>query len=231
MHNVDQIEIDKFSSSAAHWWDLEGEFKTLHQINPIRLDYINSRTPLAHQNVIDIGCGGGILTESMAALGAHVTGIDMSKAALDVAKLHQLESGLKIDYFLSTAEEMAVKKEQAFDIVTCMEMLEHVPDPLSVIQACAMLVKPGGHVYFSTINRNMKAYLFAIVGAEYVLNLLPKQTHDYAKLIRPSELAEWARKSGLSLQHLSGISYNVFNKKFSISEDISVNYMGEFVRI
>lgn len=230
MHNVDQIEIDKFSSSAAHWWDLEGEFKTLHQINPLRLNYINSRTPLAKQKVIDIGCGGGILTESMVALGAQVTGIDMSKAALDVAKLHQLESGLKIDYYLCTAEEMASKMEQQFDIVTCMEMLEHVPDPLSVIKACARLVKPGGHVYFSTINRNIKSYLFAIVGAEYVLKLLPKQTHDYAKFIRPSELAEWCRKSGLAVKNLAGISYNVFNKKFSVCEDVSVNYMGEFLR-
>jgi len=224
-HNLDPAEIKKFSDSAAHWWDPLGEFKPLHDMNPVRLDYINKRAPLAGKTVIDIGCGGGILTESMAKLGAHVTGIDMSEAALNVAKLHKLESGLEINYVLTSAEDLAAEQPEQYDIVTCLEMLEHVPNPYSIIQACARLVKPQGHLFFSTLNRNIKSYLFAVVGAEYILKLLPKNTHDFAKFIRPSELAEWARQAGLSIKDMAGINYNLFTKKFNLSEDVSVNYL------
>lgn len=223
--NIDPNEIAKFSHSAAHWWDTEGELKTLHEINPIRLGYINQKVPLAGKKVLDIGCGGGILAESMAKLGAHVTGIDMSKAALDVAKLHQHESGAHVDYELITAEEMAALHPEQFDVVTCLEMLEHVPDPASIIAAAAKLVKPNGHVFFSTLNRNAKSYLFAIVGAEYLLKLLPKNTHDFAKFIRPSELSTWAREAGLRMTDMTGLGYNPLTKKYFLTEDISVNYL------
>jgi 2-polyprenyl-6-hydroxyphenyl methylase/3-demethylubiquinone-9 3-methyltransferase len=223
--NIDPAEIHKFSEGAAHWWDKEGEFKPLHDLNPIRLDYINQRASLAHKKVLDIGCGGGILTESMAQLGAHVTGIDMSEAALTVAKLHQHESGVNIHYQLITAEKMAEEHPSEYDVVTCLEMLEHVPDPSSVIAACARLVKPGGDVFFSTLNRNMKSYLSAIIGAEYILKLLPKNTHDFAKFIRPSELSEWARKANLTIHHMTGLNYNIFTKKYALTTDVSVNYL------
>lgn len=228
--NIDQSEIAKFSASAAHWWETEGEFKTLHEMNPLRLAYINDRAPLAGKTVIDIGCGGGILTESMAKLNAIVTGIDMSEAALDVAKLHKIESGVDVEYMHITAEDMAAKRSGQYDVVTCLEMLEHVPNPESVIQACATLVKPGGHVFFSTINRNMKAYLFAIIGAEYVLKLLPQQTHDFAKFIKPSELDAWSRRAGLSIKELTGVHYNIFTKQFSLSSDVAVNYLVHLVK-
>jgi 2-polyprenyl-6-hydroxyphenyl methylase/3-demethylubiquinone-9 3-methyltransferase len=224
-YNVDPSEITKFSTSAAHWWDLEGEFKTLHQINPLRVNYINQHAFLAGKSVIDVGCGGGILAESMAALGAWVTGIDMSEAALGVAKLHGLESGLTVDYQLTTAEQMAEEQPEKYDVVTCLEMLEHVPDPASVVEACAKLVKPDGHLFFSTLNRNLKSYLFAIVGAEYVLKLLPKNTHDFAKFIRPSELTAWVRKVNLQPQEMIGLHYHPFSKTFSLDTDISVNYL------
>lgn len=223
--NIDQEELDKFASLATRWWDPEGELKTLHQINPLRLDYIQTLTPLAGKTVIDIGCGGGILAESMAKAGATVTGIDMHKAIIDAAKLHQLESGSTVDYQQISAEEIALKSPRHYDIVTCLEMLEHVPDPASVIKACATLVKPGGHVFFSTLNRNPKSYLFAIVGAEYLLKILPKNTHDYSKFIRPSELGAWARQAGLNPQNMKGIHYHPFNQTFSLNDDISVNYL------
>lgn len=226
MSNVDQAEIAKFEALAARWWDKNSEFKPLHEINPLRANYIDARSPLAEQVVVDVGCGGGILSEAMAQRGATVSGIDMGEAPLNVAKLHALESQLTIDYQQSTAEDYASEHCEKFDIVTCLEMLEHVPDPSSVIQACADLVKPGGDVYFSTINRNPKAYTFAIIGAEYVLKLLPKGTHEYGKFIRPAELAQWMRSAGLELQHMTGLTYNPLTKRYKLNErDVSVNYM------
>jgi 2-polyprenyl-6-hydroxyphenyl methylase/3-demethylubiquinone-9 3-methyltransferase len=224
-NNIDPNEIAKFSEAAAHWWDLNGEFKLLHQLNPLRLSYIDQKASLADKNVIDIGCGGGILSESIARLGAHVTGIDMSQAALNVAKLHQIETNTQVEYVLTTAEKMAADRPEQYDVVTCMEMLEHVPDPSSIIRACAKLVKPGGNIFFSTLNRNLKAYLFAILGAEYILKLLPQQTHDFSKFIRPSELAEWSREAKLQVKELRGIHYSIFSKKFTLNEDVSVNYL------
>lgn len=223
--NYDTQELAKFTALAAHWWDPQGELKTLHQVNPIRLGYILEKLDLAGKKVIDIGCGGGILSESMAAKGANVTGIDMNKSVIEVAKLHLLESGHQVEYLHTSAEAMAEQRPGQYDVVTCLEMLEHVPCPLSIVKACASLVKPGGHVFFSTLNRNPKSYLFAIVGAEYLLKILPKNTHDYAKFIRPSELSAWARESKLAAQELKGIAYNPFTQQVRLTDDISVNYL------
>lgn len=226
MYNVDQQEIAKFDILASRWWDLDSEFKALHDINPLRLGYIEDYAgDLNGKIILDIGCGGGILTESMAQQGAIVTGIDMSEGPLNVAKLHLYESGLKVDYRHITAEQLAEEQPQHFDIITCMEMLEHVPDPSSVVAACAKLVKPNGHVFFSTINRNPKSYLFAIIGAEYALRLLPKGTHDYAKFIRPIELERWLYKANLILKNMRGMNYNPLSKHYWLSHDVSVNYL------
>ncbi|HID49920.1 MAG TPA: bifunctional 2-polyprenyl-6-hydroxyphenol methylase/3-demethylubiquinol 3-O-methyltransferase UbiG [Chromatiales bacterium] len=228
--NVDPREIAKFEELAHRWWDPDSEFKPLHQINPLRLEYIDRRAGLAGKQVLDVGCGGGILAESMAQRGARVTGIDMGEAPLAVARLHQHESGIEVDYRQITAEALAEEQPAAFDVVTCLEMLEHVPEPASVIQACQRLVKPGGAVFFSTINRNPKAYLFAIVGAEYLLQLLPKGTHDYSKFIKPSELEQWARQSGLQVLELTGMSYNPLTRTYSLGPDVSVNYLMHCIR-
>jgi 2-polyprenyl-6-hydroxyphenyl methylase/3-demethylubiquinone-9 3-methyltransferase len=225
MENVDNLEISKFEALASRWWDPESEFKPLHDINPLRVNYISQKINLAEKQVLDIGCGGGILAEAMAHHGAKVTAIDKAEASLSVAKLHLLESKLDISYIDSTAEEFAADKPEQFDVVTCLEMLEHVPDPASVVAACQRMVKPGGLVFFSTINRNPKSYLFAIVGAEYILNLLPRGTHDYAKLIKPSELAAWARESDLELQDQIGMGYNLFTKRYFLQQNLDVNYL------
>jgi 2-polyprenyl-6-hydroxyphenyl methylase/3-demethylubiquinone-9 3-methyltransferase len=226
MANVDTAEIAKFEALASRWWDKNSEFKPLHDINPLRANFIDERSPVAQQKVIDVGCGGGILAESLAQRGAEVTGIDMGEAPLAVARLHALESGVQLNYEQTTAEEKAAQMPGEFDVVTCMEMLEHVPDPASVVRACAALVKDGGDVYFSTINRNPKAYAFAIVGAEYILKLLPKGTHEYSKFIRPSELAQWMRAAGLELQSMTGMTYNPITKNYKLnSQDVSVNYL------
>jgi 2-polyprenyl-6-hydroxyphenyl methylase/3-demethylubiquinone-9 3-methyltransferase len=227
--NIDQQEIAKFDVIAGRWWDPDGEFKPLHDINPLRLDYVDAIANLNGKRVVDIGCGGGILSEGMAQRGADVTGIDMAEAALTVAKLHLHESGVNVDYQLCTAENLAEQQPGQFDVVTCMELLEHVPDPASIISACARLAKPNGHVFLSTINRNMKSYVFAIVGAEYVLNMLPRGTHDYSKFIRPSELETWARHAGLMLTQLKGIVYNPLTRTYSLSSDIDVNYLAHCV--
>ena len=224
--NVDPNEIRKFEELASRWWDKNSEFKPLHDINPLRANWIDNIAPVAEKKVLDVGCGGGILAESLAQRGAQVTGIDMGDAPLGVAKLHQLESGLSIDYQKSTAEDFAQQHENAFDVVTCLEMLEHVPDPSSVVKACAKMVKPGGHVFFSTINRNPKSFLFAIIGAEYVLRLLPRGTHEYAKFIRPSELANWSREADLQVNQMTGLLFNPLTKKYRLSDsDMDVNYM------
>lgn len=224
--NVDPNEIRKFEELASRWWDKNSEFKPLHDINPLRANWIDNLAPVAEKKVLDVGCGGGILAESLAQRGAQVTGIDMGDAPLGVARLHQLESGLSIDYQKSTAEDFAQKHQNAFDVVTCLEMLEHVPDPSSVVKACAKMVKPGGHVFFSTINRNPKAFLFAIIGAEYVLRLLPRGTHEYAKFIRPSELVNWSRESNLQVNQMTGLLFNPLTKQYRLSDlDMDVNYM------
>jgi len=223
--NVDAAEVAKFEKLAHRWWDPQSEFKPLHEINPLRLGYIEEQAGLNGQRVVDIGCGGGILAESMAAKGADVLGIDMGETPLSVAKLHKLESGVDVEYRQCTAEALAEEMPNSFDVVTCMEMLEHVPDPASVIQACAKLVKPGGKVFFSTINRNMKAYLFAIVGAEYVLQMLPKGTHEYAKFIRPSEMEMWARAAELTFSDMTGMTYNPLTKHYALGKDVHVNYL------
>lgn len=227
-NNVDADEIEKFERLASRWWDPNSEFKPLHDINPLRLDYIDKLAPLKDRRIIDIGCGGGLLTEGMALRGAHVIGIDMGKAPLTIARLHQHESGLDIDYRQATAEQMAAEQGGSFDSVTCLEMLEHVPDPAGVIAACAQLIKDDGFVFLSTINRNPKAYLFAVVGAEYLLRLLPKGTHDYTKFIRPSEMERWARAAGLQLMDLSGMSYNPLTQEYKLGSDVSVNYLACF---
>jgi 2-polyprenyl-6-hydroxyphenyl methylase/3-demethylubiquinone-9 3-methyltransferase len=223
--NADPLELKKFSDLAHQWWDPTSEFRPLHEINPLRLEWINSRAPLAGKTVIDIGCGGGILAESMAKKGAHVTGIDLSEKALKVADLHSLESGVQVCYELIAAEDMAEREAGRFDIVTCMEMLEHVPDPAAIVAACAKLVKPGGKVFFSTINRNPKAYLHAILGAEYLLRLLPKGTHDYAKFITPAELSQYARRADLIVDTIRGMSFNPLTKIYALNHDTSVNYL------
>ena len=225
MSNVDHAEIAKFEALAHRWWDRESEFKPLHDINPLRVNWIDERVGLAGKKVLDVGCGGGILSESMAQRGASVTGIDMGEAPLAVAQLHQLESGVAVEYRQITAEALAEEMPGQFDVVTCMEMLEHVPDPSSVIRACHKLVKPGGQVFFSTLNRNPKAYLLAVIGAEYVLQMLPKGTHDYAKYIKPSELVRWAKTTGLEPAELLGMSYNPLTQKYSLNQDTSVNYL------
>jgi len=223
--NVDYGEISKFEALAARWWDPHSEFKPLHQINPLRLDYIDRRAGLQGKQVLDVGCGGGILSESMAQRGAQVTGIDMGEAPLAVARLHQHESGVEVSYIQSTAEAFAAEHPGRFDVVTCLEMLEHVPDPASVVAACATLVKPGGEVFFSTINRNPKSFLFAIVGAEYLLRLLPRGTHEYNKFIKPSELESWIRGAGLALREITGMSYNPLIQRYSLGYDVDVNYL------
>ena len=225
MMNVDAAELNKFSELAHKWWDKTSEFKPLHDINPLRLNYIDKAVSLNGKTVLDVGCGGGILSESMAECGAKVTGIDLGEKALRVAQLHSLESGVAADYQLISVEALAEQQPASFDVVTCLEMLEHVPNPSSVVAACAKLVKPGGHVFFSTINRNPKAYLLAVIGAEYVLNMLPRGTHDYAKFIKPSELAGWMRPTGLSLQHQIGMSYNPITQHYWLDSNVSVNYM------
>jgi 2-polyprenyl-6-hydroxyphenyl methylase / 3-demethylubiquinone-9 3-methyltransferase len=225
MANLDSQEIAKFSKLAAEWWDRDGSFKSLHDINPLRVGFIQQHVALTNKKVLDIGCGGGILSESLAQLGAQVTAIDMSAEVLNTARLHQAQNPLGIDYQQISAEDMALQQPNAFDVITCMELLEHVPDPASLIKACATLVKPDGAVFFSTINRNPKAYLFAIVAAEYLLNLLPKGTHDYAKFIRPSELSRWARDNDLTVQALQGMSYQPLTKQYYLSNDIGVNYL------
>lgn len=223
--NADPLELQKFSELAHRWWDPTSEFRPLHEINPLRLEWINARAPLAGKNVIDIGCGGGILAESMARKGARVTGIDLSEKALKVADLHSLESGVQVRYQLIAAEDMAAQEAGQYDVVTCMEMLEHVPDPAAIVQAAATLVKPGGKVFFSTLNRNPKSYLFAVIGAEYLLRLLPKGTHDYAKFITPAELSQYIRSAGLQVDSLKGLGYNPLSKIYSLNDDTDVNYM------
>lgn len=228
--NADPLELKKFSDLAHRWWDPTSEFRPLHEINPLRLEWINAHAPLAGRTVADIGCGGGILAEAMARKGAKVTGIDLSEKALKVADLHSLESGVQVRYELISAEQLGGREPESFDVVTCMEMLEHVPDPAAVVQACATLVKPGGHVFFSTINRNPKAYLFAVIGAEYLLRLLPKGTHDYLKFITPAELAQFNRSAGLELNSLKGMGYNPLTKMYSLNHDTSVNYLAACTR-
>ena len=224
--NVDQAELTKFSSLAHRWWDVDGEFGPLHAINPLRLDWIDGIAPLNRQRVLDVGCGGGILADAMARKGADVLGIDLAEKSLKVAQLHALEAGTsQITYRLVAAEALAAEMPDHFDVVTCMEMLEHVPDPASVVQACARLAKPGGWVFFSTINRNPKSFLMAILGAEYVLNLVPRGTHEYARLLRPSELARFCRDAGLDMQQSCGLQYNPLSRRYRLSTDTSVNYM------
>ena len=230
MLNADPAELEKFGDLAHRWWDPNSEFKPLHDINPLRLDWIDRHVGLAGKRVLDVGCGGGLLSEGMAVRGAAVTGIDLSEKPLGVAKLHLLESGEKVDYRKIAVEQLAEEMPGAFDAVTCMEMLEHVPDPSSIVRACASLVKPGGEVFFSTLNRNPKSYLFAVVGAEYVLKMLPKGTHDYEKFIKPSELARWAKMAGLEPAEFIGMSYNPFSQRYTLGQDTSVNYLMRAIR-
>jgi len=228
--NIDPAEIEKFEALASRWWDPNSEFKPLHDINPLRLEYIDQRVGLEGKVVADIGCGGGILAESMAVRGARVTGIDMGEAPLAVARLHQLETGVEVEYQHCTAEQLAEERPGTFDVVTCMEMLEHVPEPGSVIAAAARMLKPGGSAFFSTINRNPKAFLFAIVGAEYLLRILPKGTHQFSKFIRPSELEGWTRHAALEMRELTGMSYNPLTRAYTLGSDLDVNYLAWCVK-
>ena len=230
MINADPSEVDKFSQLAHRWWDPSSEFKPLHEINPLRLEWIDKHVKLAGKKVLDVGCGGGILSESMAKRNAVVTGIDLSDKALSVARLHLLESGVSASYRKISAEELVAEEAGGYDIVTCMEMLEHVPNPASTVAACAALVKPGGHVFFSTINRNPKAYLLAVIGAEYILQMLPKGTHEYAKFIKPSELSRWAKSVNLEPEDFVGLSYNPLLRQYSLVPDTDVNYLLHTVR-
>jgi 2-polyprenyl-6-hydroxyphenyl methylase / 3-demethylubiquinone-9 3-methyltransferase len=223
--NADPAELAKFSNLAHRWWDPQGEFRPLHEINPLRLDWIDRHAHLAGKKVLDVGCGGGILAEAMARRGAQVTGIDLSEKGLRVAELHLLESGLPITYEKVTAEDYAAQHAGGFDVVTCMELLEHVPEPASMVAACARLVRPGGQVFFSTINRNAKSYLFAVIGAEYLLKLLPKGTHDYQRFIKPSDLSRWSRASGLAPEELIGMTYNPLTQRYRLGRDCDVNYL------
>ena len=224
--NVDPAELAKFSELAHRWWDTESEFKPLHQINPLRLAWIQTLAPLSGKRVVDIGCGGGILSDAMARQGAQVLGADLAVKSLKVAQLHALEAGTQgVQYREISAEDLAQEQAGQYDVVTCMEMLEHVPDPSSVVKACSALVKPGGWVFFSTLNRNPKSFLFAVVGAEYILNLLPKGTHEYARMIKPSELADWVRANGLNVMHMKGMTYNPFTRHYALGTDTDVNYL------
>ena len=225
MVNVDPAELQKFSALAHRWWDPQSEFKPLHEINPLRIDYIDARTELSGKTVLDVGCGGGILSEGMAARGATVTGIDLADKPLKVAQLHLLESGRKVEYRKISAEDMALERPGHFDIVTCLEVLEHVPDPASIVRACLQVLKPGGHAFFATLNRNPKSFLFAIIGAEYLLRLLPRGTHEYARFIKPSELAGMCRDAGLTVEDIIGMSYNPFTQVYTLGNDTDVNYI------
>mgnify|MGYP001036305407 CR=1 FL=1 len=225
MTNADQAELDKFSALAHRWWDPESEFKPLHDINPLRLQWLDGLAAIAGKQVIDVGCGGGILAEAMADKGARVTGIDLSDKALKVAKLHLLESGKQVEYLAIAAEDLAEQRPESYDVVTCMEMLEHVPEPASTVAACARMCKPGGWLFFSTINRNPKSYLYAIVGAEYILNLLPKGTHEWARFLKPAELSRLTRQAGLDMVEIKGMSYSLLNKSYSLGQDTDVNYL------
>ncbi len=232
--NVDPAEIAKFEAIASRWWDPQSEFKPLHEINPLRLNFIDRIANISGKRVLDVGCGGGILSESMARRGARVTGIDMGETPINVARLHALEAGVDIEYAITSTEALARQradnKDKPYDIITCMEMLEHVPDPAAIIASCSDMLKPGGHLFLSTINRNAKAYLFAIVGAEYMLKLLPRGTHDYSKFIRPSELAGWVRKAGLDVREITGLVYNPLTQRYKLDDDIDVNYMMHAVK-
>jgi 2-polyprenyl-6-hydroxyphenyl methylase / 3-demethylubiquinone-9 3-methyltransferase len=228
--NVSQKEIDKFNELAHKWWDEESEFKPLHQINPLRLHLIHDKVNLKNKKVLDVGCGGGILSESMAKLGAEVTGIDMGEKVIRIAELHALQSKLNIDYQCTSIEVIATKQKATFDVITCMEMLEHVPDPSIIVSLCAKLLKPGGTLFMSTINRNLKAYLFAVIGAEYILKLLPRGTHDYEKFIKPSELIAWCRKENLTINTLIGMTYNPITQIYKLSDDVAVNYLIEVTK-
>lgn len=223
--NVDPAEIDQFDPLASRWWDPEGEFKSLHKINPLRLDFIEKHSPVAGAKVVDVGCGGGILTEALALRGAEATGIDASEAPLEVARLHALETGAEVEYRRMTAEQLAAQQPAHWDIVCCLELLEHVPHPASLVSACAQLARPGGAVYFSTLNRNLKSFLLAIVGAEYVLRLLPRGTHRYEKLIRPSELGRWCEQAGVTVRDLTGLHYNPCSETFALGPGVDVNYI------
>jgi 2-polyprenyl-6-hydroxyphenyl methylase/3-demethylubiquinone-9 3-methyltransferase len=230
IRNFDPSEISKFEELAHRWWDPHSEFKPLHDINPLRLAYVCTRVALSGKRVLDVGCGAGLLAESMALEGAHVIGIDLGEAPLEVARLHSVESQLEIDYRHTTAEQLMEQEPQSYDVVTCMEMLEHVPDPSSTVAACGGLIKAGGHVFFSTINRNFKSFAFAIIGAEYILNLLPKGTHEYAKFIRPSELSRWCRLVDLRLEDLTGMTYHPLTRAYRLSDDVDVNYLVHAVK-
>lgn len=228
--NVDPAEVAKFEALAQRWWDPQGEFKPLHQLNPVRLAFIEERAPLKGTTVVDVGCGGGILSEAMARRGAQVLGIDVARAALEVAELHALDGGIAVEYRPQTAEELVSERAASFDVVTCMEMLEHVPDPARTLTALAQLAKPGGHLFLSTVNRTLRAFLVAIVGAEYLLRMLPRGTHEYERFIRPSELAAWARRAGLEVLGLSGIEYDPFTRHFALGRNVSVNYLVHLTR-